>query len=136
MSRQEGLVTVTVALQRLQFTGHIHLTFGIIAYVEGYHSDRVTGNEKLILLGIIEGKGKDSADVFEEMDSFLPIECEDDLTVATGLELVLVGILAPDGLMIIYLTIDGQHLFFVGTEKRLFARFGIDNGKSFMRQDG
>ena len=136
MPGQEGLVPLALPFERLQFGGNIHGAVAVIAYIERYHADGVSGYQKLVLLFIIKCKGKDAADVLEEVDAFVAIERKDDLAVAARLEVILAGILAANLLVIVNLAVDGQHLLPVGREKRLPAAFGIDDGEPFMGKDG
>ena len=96
----------------------------------------VAGNEELVALLIVEYEGKDAAEIFQKVDALVAIEGEDDLAVATRLEVILAGILLADVLMVIYLAIHGQHLLMVRRIQRLTARLRVDNAQSLVSQDG
>ena len=70
------------------------------------------------------------------MDAFVAIQGEDDLTIATGLEVLLVCVLSSDVLMVVYFAIDCQHLRFVGREKGLLTALRIYDAETFVCQDG
>ena len=58
------------------------------------------------------------------------------LAVAARLELVAAGIAAADVLMVVYLAVDGEHLFLVWREERLLARLGVYDAEALMAQYG
>ncbi len=62
MAWQERLVGIALALESLQLTRHIDFPVIVTAYVQRYHSYRVTGDKEFIVLNVIEGEGKDSAE--------------------------------------------------------------------------
>ena len=111
---QEGLVTLALALEGFQFGGDVDGAIAIVTYIKRYDADGVAGYEELIALLIVEHKGKDAAEVLEEVDALLAIEGKDDLTIGTRLELVLTGKAATDFLMVVNLAIDGKHLLAIG----------------------
>ena len=119
MARQERLVAFTLSFKGLQLRGNIHRAIAVIADIKRYHTDGVTGNQELVLLFIVEHKGKDTTQVLEEVNTLFAIQGEYDLTVRTRLELVLSGIATANLLMVINLAIDGQHLLTVGREQGL-----------------
>ena len=63
----------------------------------------------------------------------LTVEGKDNLTIGTGLELIVLE-LVSDVLMIVNLTIDGEHLLLVGREQRLTTALRVYNTKTLMRQ--
>ena len=76
MSRFKWLVALALSFERLQFGGHINRAVAVIANIKRYDTDRVAGNQKLVALLIVEHKRKDTAEVFEEVDAFLAIQCQ------------------------------------------------------------
>ena len=74
MAGQERLVTLALAFEGFQFGSHIHLAVAVIADIKGNHTDGVTGYQKLIALFIVEHKGEDTAQVFQEIDALLTIQ--------------------------------------------------------------
>ena len=114
MAGKERLVAVALSLERLQFGGHIDCAVVVVADVEGNDADGVAGNKELVALLVIERKSEDTAQVFEEINSLLSIEGEDDLAVAARLEVIAPGKFAPDILMVVYLAVDRQYLTAVG----------------------
>jgi hypothetical protein len=136
VARQERLVALTLAFQSLEFTGHIDGAVAVISYIKRYHTNGVTGYEELVLLFVVEHKGKDAAEVFEEVDAFLTVESKDYLAVATGLKLILAGIAATNLLVVINLTIDSQYLFTVWREQGLTTTLRVNDAQSLMGKDG
>ena len=121
MSRQEGLVALTLAFEGFQFAGHIDRAVAVVANIKRYHANGITGNEKLIPLFIIEHKGKDAAEVFQEVDALFTIEGQDNLAVRACLELILTSKATTNLLVVIDFSIDSQHLFAVWREEGLSA---------------
>ena len=121
MAWKEGLVTLALSFEGLQFGGHIDGAVAVVANIERYDADGVAGNQELVLLLVVEHEGEDATQVLEEVDALFAIEGKDDLTVAARLELILSGITAANLLMVIYLAVDSQHLLPVGREQRLSA---------------
>ena len=121
MTWQEWLVALTLAFEGFQLAGYINRAVAVVTNIKRNHANRVAGNEKLVLLFVVEHKGKDAAEVFQEVDALLTIEGQDDLAVRACLELVLTSIATTNLLVVIYLSIDSQHLFVVWREERLSA---------------
>jgi hypothetical protein len=136
VARQERLVALTLSFEGLEFTGHIDGTISIITNIERYDTNGVTGYEELVLLFVVEHKGKDAAEVFEEVDAFLTVESKDYLAVATGLKLILAGIAATNLLVVINLTIDSQYLFTVWREQGLTTTLRVNDAQSLVGKDG
>ena len=136
MTRQEGFVTFTLSFKDFQFGSHVDSTVTVVAYIERYNANRIAGNEELIALLVIEHKGEDATQVFEEIDAFLTIECQNHFTVGTCLELILPSIATPNLLMIVDFSIDGEHLLTIRREQGLSARFWVDDAQSLMGEDG
>ena len=111
---QEGFEALALSLKGLEFAGHINSAVGIITNIKRYHTNGVSGNEEFVALLVVEHKGKDAAEVFEEVDAFLAVEGKDDLTVATRLEVIRSSKAATNLLMVIDLTVDSQHLLAIG----------------------
>ena len=93
-------------LKGFQFGADIYCSVVIITNVKRYNADRVSGNEKFVLLLVIKHKGENAADVLKEVDAFLPVEGKDNLAVAFRLEIILASIQASYLLVVVYLTID------------------------------
>ena len=132
---QEGFEALTLSLEGLEFAGHIDSTVSIVTDIKRYDANGVTGNEEFVALLVIEHKGKDAAEVFEEVNAFLAIEGKDDLTVATRLEVIFSSKAATNLLMVINLTIDSKDLLAVGREQRLTATLRVHNAQSLVGQD-
>ena len=78
---KEGLVTLALAFEGLELGGDVDGAISIVADVEGDDANGISGDEEFVALLIVEHKGKDTTEVFEEVDAFLTIEGEDDLAV-------------------------------------------------------
>ena len=96
----------------------------------------VAGYEEGILLLVIKGKGENTVQVFKKVNSLVAVKRKDHLTVATCLKIITPLISCPDLLMVIYLAVDGQHLFAIRREQRLTSTLGIDDAQTLMRQYG
>ena len=113
VSGQERLISLTLTFQRLQFRGHIDRSVLVISNVEWYHADGVAGNQKSILLLVIEHKSEDAAEVFQKTNALLTVKGEDHLAIALRLKRILSGKPAAGLLMVVDLTVHRQHLFTV-----------------------
>ncbi len=127
MSRKEWFVAVTLSFERFQFACHIDSAVGVVTNIEWYDSDRVAGNEKFIILLVVEHEGEYAAEVFKEVDAFLFVEGENHFAVAACLKFIFPCVLTTNVLMVVYLAVDCKYLFFVGGEERLSATFRIDD---------
>ena len=113
MSGQERLISLTLAFKRFQFGSHIDRSVLVISNVEWYHADGVAGNQKSILLLVIEHKSEDAAEVFQKTNALLTVKGEDHLAIALRLKRILSGKPAAGLLMVVDLTVHRQHLFTV-----------------------
>ena len=75
MSRQEGLVALTLSFKSLQLRGYVDGAIAVVTNVKRYDANGVAGYQELILLLVVEGEGEDTAKFFEEVYSFVAIEC-------------------------------------------------------------
>ena len=123
------------SFEGFQLGADIYCSVVIITYVKRYDTDWVAGNEEFVFLLVIKHKGEYAADVFKEVDTFLFVEGKDNLAVALCLEIVLASIQASYLLMVVYLTIDSQHLFPVRRIKRLTTTLGVNDAQSLMSKD-
>ena len=155
MTREEWLVVVALTLERLQLACHQYFSIFIITNIKRNYTDRVTGDEELITLGIVKSEGKDAVQFFEHLGntgvkgiltfiykgikvgifSHLTIERKNHLTIGTRLILVFTGKAGTDILMIINLTVYGKHLFLIGCKQRLATTFWVNNAQTLMCQD-
>jgi hypothetical protein len=145
MSRQERLILSADTLQRLELTGHAYMSLRILTYIKRYDAYRVTSHQILVTLSIIQGKGKNTVQSLKHTDKILlaatgtysiAVQRQDNLTVTAGTERVSALILTAYSLMVVNLTVNGQHLQTVLTEQRLTARLGINYTQTLMSQDG
>jgi len=136
MPRQEWLIRLAKALQRLQFRCDIQLAVRIVADVERNDADGITGNQKLVLLLVVEGEGENAVEFLQELYAPVAVEGENHLAVAARLELVAPGISDADVPMVVYLAVHRKNLLAVGRIERLPATFRIDDGQTLMSQNG
>ena len=127
MAGQERLVVLALALEGFQLRGYVHLSVGIATNVQWDNANRVASNQEFVGFLVVKGKGKDTAQVFQEVDTFFAVQGQDYLAVATRLEIVLTGIAATYLLMVVNLAVNGKHLFVVGREQGLTTRLWINN---------
>ena len=114
MSRKERFIALAESFKCFQFAGAVHGAVGIISDIQWNDSNRVACNQKLVFLLVIQGKGKDSAQVLQKVDAFFTVEGQYHLAVGTRLEGISTGIAAPDVTMVVNLAVHGQNLFPVG----------------------
>ena len=127
MAGQERLVVLALALEGFQLRGYVHLSVGIATNVQWDNANWVASNQEFVGFFVVKGKGKDTAQIFQEVDTFFAIQCQDNLAVAARLEIVLTGIAATYLLMVVNLAVNGKHLFVVGREQGLTTRLWINN---------
>ena len=118
---------LALALEGFQLGGYVHLSVGIATNVQWDNANRVASNQEFVGFLVVKGKGKDTAQVLQEVDTFLAVQGQDYLAVATRLEIVLTGIAATYLLMVVNLAVNGKHLFVVGREQGLTTRLWINN---------
>ena len=136
MTWQERLVTFALAFERLQFGGHVEGAIAVVANVEWYDADGVTGDEEGVTLLVVEHEGEDAAQVFQKVDAFFSVECQYDFAITARLERILADHATANFLMVVNLAIHRQDLLAVGRIKRLPATLGIDDAQSLMGKDG
>ncbi len=143
---QEGLVVVAMPFKRLELAGHHDLAVGGIAHIERNHPYRVARHQKLVVLGIVEGKGKDAVQLLEHgYDGLVSrhalatqpaVEGQDDLAVAAGEKPVGAAQPCTQLAVIVDLAVHGQHLLAVGGIEGLAARLGVDDAQALVGQNG
>ena len=136
MSGQEGFVFVAESLKRLELAGHVGLPVLVMSDIQGDDSYGVACNEVFVALLIVECEGEYAAQALQEVDAMGAIECQYHLAVAARLVFIFAGSLLSDLLVIINLSVDGQHLFAVGAVERLLAALRVHDAQSLMAQDG
>ena len=114
MSGKEWFIFVAHAFKGFQFAGAVDGSVGIAAYIKRYDADGVAGNEELVALFIIKSKSEDTAQPFDEVGTVAAVEGEDDLTVASCLELIFTGKVGADVTVVVDFAVDGQNLLAVG----------------------
>ena len=133
---QEGFVALAETLERLQFAGTIEGAVAVVSDIQRNDTYGVTGDEKLVALFVVEGKGKNAVQLLQKVDTLVAVECQYHLAVATRLKLVLTRIPLPDFAVVVNLAIDGKHLLAVGRVEGLASALGVDNREALMGQDG
>ena len=136
VARQERLVALALAFEGLEFAGDIDGAVAVVANIKRYDANGVTGYEEFVALLVVKHKGKDTAEVFEEVDALLAIKRQDNFTVGARLELVLSGIAATNLLMVIDFAVDSQHLLLVRRIQRLTTRFRVHDAQTLVGKDG
>jgi hypothetical protein len=145
MTRQERLVLGADALKSLELAGYADMTFLILSYIEWNNAYGVAGNQIFITLCVIQCKCKDSVQTLKHTDKILlaasgthsiTIKRQDNLAVTAGTERVSALILTTYCLMVVYLTVYGQHLQTILAEKGLTARLRVHNTQTLVSQYG
>ena len=129
---QEGFVVFALSFEGFQFRSYIHRAVGIVADVKWDDTNGVASNQEFVGFLVVKGKGKDTAQIFQKVDSFFAVQGQDYLAVAARLEIVLTGIAATYLLMVVNLAVNGKHLLVVGREQGLATRLWINNTQSFV----
>ena len=137
--RKEAHVVAGVH-QSLHFRGHPQAPCVIGSVIEGNDADGIAGDDPRVRCRIEQHKGVHAGQVLDEVPSVLPVEGEDDLAIAAGLEwIVTTGSTGTPGFevdVVVNLSVDGEHSARIRIDERLGTAEHIDNGESFMRDDG
>ena len=136
MPGEERLVRVAETFEGFQLAGAIDAAFPVVSDVEGDDTDGVAGDEEGVLLLIVEREGEDAVQVLQEGGAFVAVEREDDLAVASRLEVVASGIPRTDVAVVVNLAVHGQNLFPVRGVERLPAALRVDDGEPFVAKYG
>ena len=136
MTRQERFVALASPFQGFQLAGDVNFAVCVIKPdIQRNHADRIAGNQEGVFLRVIEHEGEYPAEFFQEIRSLFAIQCQDDLAVASCLEIILPGISPTDLLVVVDFAIHGQHQFPIRRKQGLPARFRIDDAQALMGQD-
>ena len=106
----------------------------VVTGVKGYDSYWISGNQEVIVAFVIQYKGVDPAEIFEEVCSPAFIKRNDNLAIRCGLERV-TRQLAPEEFVIIDLPVYGQDQVASGICQGLSAMLNVNNGKPFMGEN-
>ena len=136
MSGRKNLVLVGETFQAFQFRRYHYVPLAVAADVQGDHPDRVARDEVFVFFLVVQGESVDPVEVFQKVDPLFPVERQDDLAVRSGLELVVPPQTFAQLAVVVYLAVDAQGLRSVGAYQGLSARSGVDDRKTFVRQDG
>ena len=136
MSRQKRLIVFTLSFEGFELGGHIHLSVAVVTNVKWNHANGIAGNEELVLLLVVERKGKDAAEVFKEVNSLITLKCKNNLAVAARLEFVLTSIETANFLMVVDLTVHGKYLLPIWREKGLATRFWVYDTQTLVSENG
>ena len=132
--RRERFVALALPFERLQLAGTVDGAVGVIADVEGNHANGVACDEELVALLVVEGEGEDAVQLFQEVHAPLTVEGQDDFAVAPRPEAVVE--LLPQRAVVVDFPVDGEDLPAVSREEGLSAALRVDDGETFVCQDG
>jgi hypothetical protein len=130
MTRKERLILGADSLKGLELTGYIYAALCIMAYIKRYDTYWITCYQVFVTLGIIERKGKNTVQALKHADKVLltaarpygiTVECQDNLAVTSCAECISALIFTAYCLVVVNLTVYGQHLKTILTEQRLAA---------------
>ena len=136
VSGKERLIFVAEAFKGFQFAAYVDVPLLVTADVERNDAYGVAGDQEVVGLFVIKGEGEDAVQFFEEVDTLVLVEGDNDLAVRACPEGVLPGITGTDLTMVIDFAIHGKDLPAVGRVEGLPTAFGVDDGEAFMCQDG
>ena len=89
-----------------------------------------------VLLAVVQGKSEHALQVIEERGSFFLIQREDNFAVGTGLELVAIAVFSTQCLVVINFTVNRQDMCLLHVVQRLSTGIDVDDGQTFVRQNG
>ena len=135
MAGKEWFVFVTETFKSFQFTGYVDCSICIMSYIKRYYANRVTGDKEFIPFFIVKSKSEDAVQLFEEMNTFVLVKCQNDFAVTTCPEFIASGIPGTYFTVIIDFAVNGKNLFTVGRVKGLSSTLRIYNGKAFVCED-
>ena len=95
----------------------------------------VAANHVHILFAVVQRKGEDTVQVFEEVGPLLLVKRKDNLAVGVGLELVLIGVLISNIEVIVDLAINSEHQISVFAVKGLATRLWVYNRQALVGED-
>ena len=74
MPGQEGFVVVAKAFKGFELATEVEASLAVMAYVERNDAYGVAGDQVFVTFLIVEGKGKDAVQFFEEVNALVSIE--------------------------------------------------------------
>jgi len=107
----------------------------IVAHVQRDNADVVAANQVSVFFAVVQGKGKHTLQVVQELRTFLLIQRQDHFTVRAGLEGVAVAVLGAQRLMVIDFTVDSQRVRFFLVIQRLCTGVDVNNRQTFVSQN-
>ena len=133
---EESFVSLAITLKGLQLTGTIDRAVSIVSDIEGNDTDRVTRYEEIVFLLIVECKSKNAVEIFQKIDTLLPIERKDHFAVGASSVNISICRSLADFPMVIDFSVDRQRLLPIGCIHRLFSTLRINDGKTLMTKNG
>ena len=137
MAGREDLEFVAQIVHRLQFRGHDPSPRRIASPIKRHDPDRIACDQVSAARCIPQNKGEDAVQRPGQCARLhLLIKRQNDLAIRGGAQRVAGGVQPLQFGVIVDLAVDRQHRLIVGPVQRLRAAFGVDNGQSFVGQDG
>ena len=78
----------------------------VVTHVERNDANRVAGNQEEIFLFVVKREGKNTIQILHEMNALFLVKSQDDFTVRTCLEFIIVLQLFTQFAVVVNLTID------------------------------
>ncbi len=113
MAGKKLVVARGEAFQAFELGGHEEMPFIVMTHVEGNDAHGVAGNEEGVVLFVVEGEGKDAAEMLNAAGAILAVEGKDDLAVRPRKELIFALHLFAYLAVVVYLAVDGKNQFAV-----------------------
>ena len=137
VARREDLDVVADGREGFHFGGDPESAVRSLAEVQGDDADGIPANQPFSLLGVEQDEGIHPGEVLDQVGAMLPVQGEDDLTIAAGLERVALEILAlTQFLVVVDLAIDCQDKALFWVFQGLGSTHHIDDGQALMGDDG
>ena len=89
-----------------------------------------------VLLAVVQGKSKHALQIIQKLWAFFLIQREDNFAVGTGLELIAIAVLSAQRLVVINFTVNRQDMRFLHVVQRLSTGVDVDDGQTFVCQNG
>ena len=106
MTRQEHFHFGAERFQRFQLRAYEKLSVTVPTHVQGNDTDVVTGDEVNIVFHIVERKGKNAVEFFDEVNALVLIQSQNDFAIGHGLKFVFVLVAFANLQVIVDFTIN------------------------------
>jgi len=121
--------------QRIHLGGKVEIAVFVLTGVKRNDPDGISGNQKVVLALVVQGKGKNAAEIVEKLRPPAFVGGNDRLAVGCGLEL-LVCQLAAQGLVVADFAVDGQDHGALDVRQGLGSMLHVHDREALVGDDG